>query len=95
MIVYFIRFSLARISNISVIIVLLDFVFKESPLKSVVEQLSKAYHTPIAIEGADLKNKKLTAHLRYQTPDSALNVIAATLQCKLENSGGSYTLSGK
>jgi len=70
-----------------------DFVFVETPLKEVTRQLSKVYHTPISVSGNELKRKKLTAHLHYQTPDSALNVIAATLQCKLTNSKGGYILS--
>lgn len=71
-----------------------DFIFVETPLKEVTRQLSKVYHTSIAINGAELKRKKLTAHLHYQTPDSALNVIAATLQCKLTSSKEGYILSG-
>jgi len=69
------------------------FVFVETPLKEVTRQLSKVYHTPIAINGNELKKKKLTAHLYYQTPDSALNVIAATLQCRLTIAKGGYILS--
>lgn len=69
------------------------FVFSETPLQEVTRQLSKVYHTPITINGNDLKKKKLTAHLHYQTPDSALNVIAATLQCKLTTTKGGYMLS--
>ncbi|MET1054657.1 MAG: FecR domain-containing protein [Pedobacter sp.] len=69
------------------------FVFTETPLKEVTRQLSKAYHTPITVNGNELKKKKLTANLYYQTPDSALNVIAATLQCKLTSTKGGYILS--
>jgi transmembrane sensor len=70
-----------------------DFVFVETPLKEVTRQLSKVYRTSISISGNDLKRKKLTAHLHYQTPDSALNVVAATLQCKLKSLKGGYILS--
>lgn len=70
-----------------------NFVFTETPLKEVTRQLSKAYNTSIAIIGNDLKRRKLTAHLHYQTPDSALNVVAATLQCKLSKSKAGFTLS--
>jgi transmembrane sensor len=69
------------------------FVFVETPLKEVIRQLSKVYRTPIAISGNELKKKRLTAKLYYQTPDSALNVIAATLQCRLTIAKGGYTLS--
>jgi transmembrane sensor len=69
------------------------FKFMETPLHDVSRQLSNVYHMPIAINGNDLKNKKLTAHLFYQTPDSALNVIAATMQCRLTMTKGGYILS--
>ncbi|MCX2479281.1 FecR domain-containing protein [Pedobacter sp. MC2016-15] len=69
------------------------FVFVETPLKEVTSQLSKVYRTQIAVNGNELKKKKLTAHLYYQTPDSALNVIAATLQCRLTVSKGGFILS--
>lgn len=39
--------------------------------------------------------RKLTAHLHYQTPDSALKVITATLQCKMTREEGSYILTEK
>ena len=70
-----------------------DFVFTETPLQDVTSQLSKVYNTPITISGNELKTRKLTAHLHYQTLDSALNVIAATLQCSISNTKKGYTLS--
>jgi transmembrane sensor len=70
-----------------------DFVFSETPLVSATEQLAKVYNIAIDIQGNELAKRKLTAHLHYQKADSALHVIAATLQCKLSGSAGNYILS--
>jgi len=70
-----------------------DFVFTETPLQEVASQLSKVYNTPITISGNELQTKKLTAHLHYQTLDSALNVVAATLHCNISNTKNGYILS--
>lgn len=72
-----------------------EFIFTETPLDEVVKQLSRVYKNSITIDGDSLENRKLTAHLHYQTPDSALKVIAATLQCQVINEEGSYILAEK
>lgn len=72
-----------------------EFTFTETPLNEVVKQLSRVYKNSITIDGNNLENRKLTAHLQYQTPDSALKVIAATLQCQVINEEGSYILAEK
>ncbi|QNK61856.1 FecR domain-containing protein [Pedobacter sp. PAMC26386] len=72
-----------------------EFTFIETPLSEVVKQLNKVYKTSIIIDGNNLETRKLTAHLHYQTPDSALKVITATLQCKMTTEAGSYILAEK
>jgi len=72
-----------------------DLVFTEAPLPEVVNQLNKIYKTSIIIDGNNLEKRKLTAHLHYQTPDSALKVITATLQCKVTYEEGNYILAEK
>lgn len=72
-----------------------NFVFTEAPLPEVVNQLNKIYKTSIIIDGNNLEKRKLTAHLHYQTPDSALKVITATLQCKVTYEEGNYILAEK
>jgi transmembrane sensor len=69
------------------------FVFKDASLTEVVSQLEKAYHFPVSIDGTDLKNRKLTANLHYETLDSALAVISASLQCKTIKLKDAYMLS--
>lgn len=70
------------------------FIFKEVPFEQVAGQLEKAYKVPLEIRGATLKNRKLTARLHYQTLDSVLAVISASLQCKVTKENNIYVLSG-
>jgi transmembrane sensor len=69
------------------------FIFNEAPLKEVAGQLEKVYHTTIAINGNNLKNRKFTAQLHYQNIDSAMAVISASLQCKVRKYKDTYVLS--
>lgn len=68
------------------------FVFTAVPIGEVASQLEKAYSSKIDIKGDQLKKRKLTASLKYQTLDSALAVISASLQCKVAKSKNIYTL---
>lgn len=70
-----------------------QFVFKEVPLQEVIVQLSGVYKEPILIMDKELRNRKLTAKLHYQTLDSVIAVISASLQCKAVKSKGTYTIS--
>lgn len=69
-----------------------NFVFLETPLTSVAGQLEKVYQAKIDIQGKELKARKLTATLKYQTVDSALAVISASLQCKVIKTKDVYVL---
>jgi transmembrane sensor len=69
------------------------FIFQDIPIGDVVQQLGQVYQTPVRIMGESLKNRKLTARLHYQTLDSALNVISASLQCKVTREKDTYVLS--
>lgn len=71
------------------------FVFTEVPLQVVVQKLEKVFQTRIEIEGQSLKDRKLTAKLQYQDLDSVLEVISATLDCKLSKADGKFVLSVK
>lgn len=72
-----------------------EFVFNEVPLRDVVVQLSDVYKEPILIKDAELKNRKFSAKLHYQTLDSVIAVISASLQCKAVKSKGTYIISGE
>lgn len=72
-----------------------SFVFNAVPLPEVLQKLETVYQTKIEMEGQELKDRKLTAKLKYQQPDSALAVIAATLDCQLIQRNGKFVLVGK
>lgn len=72
-----------------------SFVFNAVPLPEVLQKLETVYQTKIEMEGQELKDRKLTAKLKYQQPDSALAVIAATLDCQLIHRNGKFVLAGK
>lgn len=69
------------------------FTFMEVPFAQVADQLQKVYLIPIRINGEELKGRKLTAKLQYQTLDSVLAVISASLQCKVAKDMNTYVLS--
>lgn len=69
------------------------FTFREMPFEQVAAQLKKVYKMPLIIKGDDLKSRKLTAKLHYQTLDSVLEVISASLQCKVVKEQNVYVLS--
>jgi len=69
------------------------FEFKDSPLPEVLDQLEKVYQTKISIDGAGLNDRKLTANLHYESLDSVLAVISASLQCKTTKLKDAYILS--
>lgn len=72
-----------------------NFVFTEAEIPVIANELEQAYHTKIEVKGEVLKNRKLTARLNYQTVDSTLAVISASLQCKVEKVDGTYILYDK
>lgn len=69
------------------------FIFQDVPIGDVLRQLSQVYQLPIHVNSESLKNRRLTARLHYQTLDSALNVISASLQCKVTREKDNYVLS--
>jgi transmembrane sensor len=70
-----------------------NFIFREQPFDEVAAQLQKVYKTRLIIKGEELKLRKLTAKLHYQTLDSVLEVISASLQCKVVKEQNTYVLS--
>lgn len=69
------------------------FIFQDVPIGEAIQQLGQVYQVPIHISSESLKNRRLTARLHYQTLDSALNVISASLQCKVTREKDTYVLS--
>jgi transmembrane sensor len=70
------------------------FDFNGMVLSKVASQLAEVYQVPVVVKGNVLNNRKFTvANLHYQTIDSALAVISASLQCKITREKGTYVLS--
>lgn len=69
-------------------------VFNNTPFPEVVAILAKVYHTPILIYGDNLNNCRITATFDHQTLESVLNVLKATLDLQVRNSGSGIQISG-
>ncbi|RZK80219.1 MAG: FecR family protein [Pedobacter sp.] len=70
------------------------FTFNSVSLSEVAAQLEKVYQIPVVVEGKALNEKKFTINkLHYQTIDSALSVISASLQFRVTKQRGAYVLS--
>ncbi|MEJ7557305.1 MAG: FecR domain-containing protein [Pedobacter sp.] len=70
------------------------FTFNGMALSKVALQLEEVYQVPVLVKGNVLNNRKFTvANLHYQTIDSALAVISASLRCKITSENGTYVLS--
>ena len=70
------------------------FTFNGMLLSKVASKLQEVYQVPVVVKGEVLNNRKFTvANLHYQTIDSALAVISASLQCKMTRDKGTYVLS--
>ena len=69
------------------------FVFTEVSLEDVIKKLEDVYKMRIEIKGAGMKERKLTAKLKYPDLETALRVIAASLDCELLRTDVSFVLS--
>ncbi|WP_256002099.1 FecR family protein [Pedobacter deserti] len=69
------------------------FVFIETPLQKVVEDIERVYRYKIEINGESLRLRKLTGKIHSETLDGVLNVISASLQCKVTKVQNTYVLS--
>lgn len=70
-----------------------NFVFNEVALEDVIQKLEEVYQIKIEIKGAGMKERKLTAKLKYPDLKTALHVIAASLDCELLRTDSSFVLS--
>ncbi|MCK9424118.1 MAG: FecR domain-containing protein [Bacteroidales bacterium] len=69
-------------------------VFNNTPLPDVVTLLVNVYHTSILIYDDSLKNCRITATFDHQSLESVLNVLKATLDLQVRNSGSGIQISG-
>jgi len=69
-------------------------VFNNTPLNEVAALLSQVYHTPVRITGNGLGDCRITATFDKQSLESVLNVLKATLDLQVRNTGAGIGLSG-
>jgi ferric-dicitrate binding protein FerR (iron transport regulator) len=70
-------------------------VFNNTPLNEVVAVLAKVYHTNIRLSGDRLSNCRITATFDRQSIESVINVLKATLDLQVRNTGAGIELSGQ
>ena len=67
-------------------------VFKQTPVKEVIEELERFYDIVIKMDTATLKKKTLTATMNQLTADQAVGSICQTLQLQYQKEGKTYHL---
>jgi len=70
-------------------------VFKDTPLKSVIKDLEKAYSCKISIANKDIGRCKLTATFENDSVDKIITLIAETLSLGVKRNGEVYILEGQ
>ena len=70
-------------------------VFSNTPLNEVAALLSGVYHTSIRLSGNNLSDCRITTTFDRQSLESVLNVLKATLDFQIRNTGAGIELSGK
>ena len=69
-------------------------VFTNTPLNEVVALLTGVYHTSVRISGNRLSGCRITTTFDKQSLESVLNVLQATLDLQIRNTGAGIELSG-
>jgi ferric-dicitrate binding protein FerR (iron transport regulator) len=69
-------------------------VFTNTPMNEVVALLTRVYNTNVRLSGAGLSDCTITATFDNQSLESVLNVLKATLDLQVRNSGAGIELSG-
>ncbi len=70
------------------------FVFENKALSEILKALNKVYHTDIILTNPELANCLVTATFDRQSPEAILNVLKATLDLTIIQSGNSTQISG-
>jgi ferric-dicitrate binding protein FerR (iron transport regulator) len=71
------------------------FVFDNQRLEDVVKRMSAVYHADIRIDNPQLKNCPITVQFDNENLETALAVVAETMQLSLEKQGNVYLLKGQ
>jgi len=70
-------------------------VFGNTPLNEVAALLTRVYRTSIRLSDDRLSNCRITATFDKQSLESVLNVLKATLDLQVRNTGSGIVLSGQ
>ena len=70
-------------------------IFDNTRLNEVVALLSRVYHTNIRLSGNDLSDCRITTTFDNQSLESVLNVLKATLDLQVRDTGAGIEISGK
>ena len=69
-------------------------IFSNTPLNEVAVTLTKVYHTRIRISSDRLNDCRITTTFDKQSLESVLNVLKATLDLQIRNTGAGIEISG-
>ena len=69
-------------------------VFENTPLNEVAALMTQVFHTGVRLSGNDLANCRITATFDHQSLEQVLNVLRATLEIQVRNSGAGIEISG-
>ena len=70
-------------------------VFKDTPVKSAIRDIEKAYPCSITVANRDINKCKLTATFDNDSVDKVVNLIAEILNLRVKKNGKNYTLEGE
>jgi ferric-dicitrate binding protein FerR (iron transport regulator) len=69
-------------------------VFKDTPLKTAIKDIEKAYTCSISVANKNIGKCKLTATFDRDEVDKVINLIAEILNLKVKHDGKKFTLEG-
>lgn len=70
-------------------------IFKDTPLREVIDDIEKAYPYSITLSNASINNCRLTATFDNDSAENLLNLIAETLNLSVVKNGTVFTLQGE
>lgn len=70
-------------------------IFKDTPLREVIDDIEKAYPCAIALGNTNINNCRLTATFDNDSAENLLNLIAETLNLSVVKNGTVFTLQGE
>lgn len=72
-----------------------NLVFVNTPLKDVIDELTRYYDIPVHINSEEVKNKGLSGSFNNKNIEEVLSMISLTYNLKFEKTNDGYILSNK